>query len=139
MVEFTVQGEPKGKGRPRFGNGRTYTPKTTSEYEKTVLSAYVDKYRTSKLKGEIWVQIRAYMGIPKSTPKKRRADMIGRGVLKRPDVDNIAKIILDALNGVAYDDDAQITRLIIAKKYAEVPRVEVKMGEIVNGRLRHDQ
>ena len=135
MVEFTVYGEPKGKGRPRFGNGRTYTPKTTTEYEKNVLSAYMDKYHTLKLKNEIWVQIRAYMGIPQITPKKRRAGMIGTGVTKRPDVDNIAKIILDALNGVAYDDDKQITRLIISKEYDETPRVEVKMGELGVGSI----
>lgn len=130
MIEFTVYGEPKGKSRPRFGNGHTYTPKTTTEYEKTVLAAYMDKYHTLMLKNEIRVQIRAYMGIPKSTPKKRRTEMLGKGVLKKPDVDNIAKIILDALNGVAYEDDKQITRLDIEKRYSDTPRVEVQIGEI---------
>jgi Holliday junction resolvase RusA-like endonuclease len=129
MIEFTVYGEPKGKSRPRFGNGHTYTPKTTTEYEKTVLAAYMDKYHTLMLKSEICVQIRAYMGIPKSTPKKRRAEMLGKGVLKKPDVDNIAKIILDALNGVAYEDDKQITRLDIEKRYSDTPRVEVQIRE----------
>lgn len=129
MIEFIVYGEPKGKGRPRFGNGHTYTPKTTTDYEKSVLAAYMDNYHTYKLKGEIWVHIRAYMGIPKSTPKKRQSEMLGKGVVKKPDVDNIAKIILDALNGVAYDDDKQITRLVVVKKYSSIPRVEVAMGD----------
>ena len=48
---------------------------------------------------------------------------------KKPDVDNIAKAVLDALNGIAYDDDKQITSLVIDKKYGE-PRIDVSMGEL---------
>ena len=130
MIEFTVYGEPKGKGRPRFGNGRTYTPKTTVEYQNDVLGAYLDKYQPKHIKNEIWVQIRAYMGIPQNASKKRRAEMLGKGVIKKPDVDNIAKIILDALNGVCWEDDKQVTRIMVTKRYAEVPRVEIVIGEI---------
>ena len=129
-VDFVVYGELRGKGRPRFGNGRTYTPKTTSDYENNVLAAYMDKYHTLKLKGQIWCQIRAFKAIPKSAPKKYVNDMIGTGCQTKPDIDNIAKIILDGLNGIAFDDDKQIVCLQVEKKYGVESKVEVKLREV---------
>jgi Holliday junction resolvase RusA-like endonuclease len=49
---------------------------------------------------------------------------------KKPDVDNIAKSIQDALNKVLYRDDSQIVLLIVGKRYADVPRVEVSITKI---------
>jgi Holliday junction resolvase RusA-like endonuclease len=49
---------------------------------------------------------------------------------KKPDVDNIAKSILDALNGAAYDDDKQVVALMIHKEYSDTPRVDIKLGDI---------
>lgn len=132
MIEFTVFGLPKGKARPRFvrtNKGvRTYTTKSTETYQNDVLWAYMDKYRGVTLKGPIWANISAYFPIPKSTPKKKRAGM--KWYDKKPDVDNIAKSVLDALNGVAYDDDKQIVVMIIHKEYSNEARVEIKLGEI---------
>ena len=48
---------------------------------------------------------------------------------KRPDVDNLAKIILDGLNGVAYRDDAQVCCIHFEKKYSETPETIVKIKE----------
>lgn len=132
MIEFTVYGTPKGKARPRFvrtSKGvRTYTPKTTETYQNDVLAAYMDKYQGVTLKGHIWAKINAYFPIPKSTPKKRRASLTWYD--KKPDVDNIAKSVLDALQGYAYDDDKQIVALTIQKEYADEARVDVKLGEL---------
>lgn len=47
----------------------------------------------------------------------------------KPDVDNIAKVILDSLNGLAYKDDKQIVFCAISKWYGENPRVEVILEE----------
>lgn len=131
IVQFVVKGTPKGKARPRFvrtGKGvRTYTPKATETYQNDVLSAYMDTYKGTKLNGPIYARITAYFDIPKSTPKNKRAGM--KWYDKKPDVDNIAKSVMDALNGVAYDDDKQIIWLVIRKMYGE-PRVEVTIGEI---------
>jgi len=49
--------------------------------------------------------------------------------VKKPDADNIIKIIADALNGLAYKDDCQIVRLEFEKFYALTPRVEIWIRE----------
>lgn len=71
------------------------------------------------------------MPIPKSTPKSRKEAMF-EGIIKhtkRPDVDNMAKAVLDALNGIAWEDDSQIARLSITKEYAKEPYVYFYMHE----------
>jgi len=48
----------------------------------------------------------------------------------KPDTDNIAKSILDSLNGIAYKDDKQVVMLTVEKWYAEVPSVSVWISEV---------
>ena len=70
--------------------------------------------------------------IPKSVSKKKREEM-NRGLLmhtKKPDCDNIAKSILDALNGLAYYDDSQICELSVYKMYSDEPRAEIVINSI---------
>lgn len=70
--------------------------------------------------------------IPKSMTKKNR-QLIEEGKLhptKKPDLDNVAKIVLDSLNGIAYSDDSQIVKLNVEKHYSENPRVEVTLYEV---------
>jgi len=133
-VQFTVPGKPTGKQRPRFNSKTrtTYTPEETLSYEEDVQRAYRMATKAKMLKGNIKAEIVAYYPIPKSTSKKQRADMIEGFLLptKKPDTDNIAKIILDSLNGIAYDDDSQVVSLLVLKRYAENPRVEVRLEEI---------
>lgn len=125
-----IFGEPQGKCRPRFtkrGNFvSTYTPKETLSYENLVKVEYMEqcgKYYNDK---ELTCEIYAYFGIPKSTSKRKAKLMQEEEIkpTKKPDVDNIAKIILDALNGVAYKDDAQVVNLMVRKYYSDRPRIE---------------
>lgn len=137
-MRFTVLGEPKGKGRPRFariGNGvRAYTPKETENYEAYVKLSYVNSVGQKKLEGQIQAEIIGVFSIPKSKSKKCRSEMIAGTILhtNKIDCDNLAKTILDALNGIAYDDDKQVCRLFVEKRYGEVPCVEVMLKEIGN-------
>lgn len=64
--------------------------------------------------------------------KKKRAAMLAGEILptKKPDYDNIEKIISDALNGVAFYDDAQIVSSGLIKVYGEIPRVEVEIRAV---------
>lgn len=82
------------------------------------------------------MRITAYKPIPKSTSKKRMLQML-EGLIrpgKKPDWDNIGKIVCDALNGIAFQDDSQIVSGTTIKKYSEQPRVEVEIWEEgVNG------
>lgn len=135
---FTILGEPKAKGRPRFKNmGKymgTYTPKDTINYENLVKLSYQNECIGMINKDTMIIaDIKAYFTIPSSTSKKKRCDMIQEFVrpIKKPDLDNIAKIILDSLNGIAYYDDSQIVKLTVEKYYSENPRVEVELLEYV--------
>ncbi|EOU1115015.1 RusA family crossover junction endodeoxyribonuclease [Clostridium perfringens] len=115
-----VTGKIRGKARPRVCRGHAFTPKDTVEYEKLVRECY--KQQDGRyLEGPIKALIIAYYKIPKSYSKKRIQD-IREGLeqpVKKPDADNIAKIILDSLNGVAYKDDSQIIELRVIKRYTE--------------------
>lgn len=129
-MQFVVEGEPVPKSRPRFANGRAYTPKRTKDYEQKVREAYTGDMYPAGI--PLKMLITAYLAIPKSATVKV-SDGMRKGHLrpvKRPDADNIAKSITDALNGVAYADDKQIVRLTVAKYYSIWPRVEVEIEEV---------
>lgn len=134
-IFLTIPGEPKGKGRPKFvrkGNFvSTYTPETTVNYENLVKICYKQFY-SIMLEGELEANITAYFTIPKSVSNKKRIEMI-TGLInptKKPDADNIAKIILDSLNGIAYKDDSQIVKLNVIKKWSDKPRVELEIKDL---------
>ena len=136
IFNFEIPGDPKGKGRPRFTrNGRTFTPAETVRYESLVRTCFTQKYygaETIPQKVPTEVSITAFYSIPKVS-KQKQALMESNTELptKKPDIDNLAKIILDALNGIAYHDDAQIVRLTVQKSYSREPRVAVKISEVI--------
>jgi len=132
MIAIVIPGEPKGKGRPRLGKGFTYTPKDTVNYENLVKMCYMEQAEDMKLEGELKAKIIAYYSISKSTSKKRRNLMIEEKIrpTKKPDLDNVAKIILDSLNKIAYDDDSNVVSLTIEKYYSENPRVELQLESV---------
>lgn len=136
-MRIVVQGEPVGKGRPKFSTGgghvRAYTPKKTEEYESEIRVAYYKQCNGEYYeKGEcLDVQIKAYFQIPKSARKEDR-ELMRQGVIrpsKKPDVDNIMKVCCDALNGLAFYDDSQVVTGGIMKWYSDDPRVEIEIEE----------
>lgn len=137
-ITFTVPGSPQGKMRPRVvkrGNFvQTYTPDKTVNYENLVKLMYGQeaKGRVFDREKSLRVLIVALYDIPQSTSKKR-AELMRIGEIrptKKPDLDNIAKIICDALNGVAYHDDAQVVDLKVVKYYSDTPCVTVTIEEV---------
>lgn len=135
-AEFVVLGEPQSKGRPRFarmGNFvRSYTPDETVQYETLVRLSY-QQAGHGKLSGAIKAKIKAYFSIPKSVSKKRHGLMAENKILPvtvAKDTDNICKVVLDALNKIAYDDDRQVVEIHAYKFYGENPRVEVTLEEM---------
>ena len=134
MVEFMVLGAPKGKERPRVAklSDRTivYTPKKTKDYEREIATAYRTQCR-GIFSGAVAIEIHAYYEIPKSASRKRVLDMVSdrERPTKKPDGDNIAKAVCDALNGVAYKDDSQVVDLTVRKYYSKFPHVQVFISE----------
>lgn len=130
-MRFTVPGVPVPKARPRFTRtGNTYTPAKTVAHEAAVMTAY-RAAGGNLLQGALRVEIELVMPIPKSTPKKLLASLLWHR--KRPDVDNLAKTVLDALNGVAYGDDGQVCWLVVMKTYGQEPHTEITIEELKHG------
>ena len=119
--EYKIIGEIKGKGRPRtnFYSKRIYTPITTKRYERLIKEQY-QKANGAISQKDISIRIIANFKIPKSYTKKKIKE-IEEGKLRphKIDVDNIAKVVMDALNKVAYEDDRQIVNLEVSKRYTK--------------------
>ena len=105
---------PKGKGRPRFGNGHTYTDSATVEAEQRIA---IEAKRAGARPYEIpcTVHIRAAFALPNGISSSERSERVGTPCMKRPDGDNVLKLCLDALNGIAYRDDSQVYWMEIKK------------------------
>ena len=122
-MEFIVEGQPQGKARPRFSrrSGTVYTPSKTARYEKEIRQAYISAGGKMIPDGSYAVVIMdAYFEIPKSYVKGKRLACernINRPD-KKPDIDNVLKAVLDALNGVAYEDDKQVIEVTCRKWYS---------------------
>lgn len=108
-----------GKGRPRFSRGHAFTPKETREKERLVGDCY--RLASYKELGEVvkapagvpvTVEITLYKPLPKSKPKKITTEPF----VAKPDLDNAVKLVLDGLNGIAWADDAQVTKLVAVKE-----------------------
>ena len=136
-IYFVVPGAPYGKGRPkassRGGFVRMYTPAPTRQYEGEIA-------RLAKIARADWpvmatpmsLRVIAHHPIPVSWSKKKQQSALAGDVIPgKPDLDNVAKAVLDALNGVIYVDDKQVVRLVAEKRYSFEPRVEVYVHEVL--------
>ena len=142
IVDFTVQGEPFGKQRPRLstvnGFSMAYTPQKTivkeaiirGEFERQCGNAYFSE-------GAVSILILFNLPIPAST-SKRKKDKTLSGIIhptKKPDIDNATKLILDALNGAAWKDDKQVCFQLSVKQFSEYPCIRV----IIEGKTEGDE
>ena len=134
IYEFEVPGKIVGKGRPRLNTytGVVYTPTKTKDYETLVEEYFLLKYpRFKVLEGRLKVNIIAYFAIPKSTKKADINEMLENSIspTKKPDIDNIVKIVLDSMNKFAFKDDIQITKLEVEKRYSLEEKICIKIEE----------
>lgn len=136
-MRFQIEGKITGKGRPRFTrNGRTYTDSKTESYECLVRNEYRragGRYHDGPVSVNMTVayQLTKADYNSKGEPNSKGLAKLN-GIIKptkKPDCDNIAKIILDALNGVAYKDDSQVTFLAVTKLYSDRESVKVEIWE----------
>lgn len=140
-ISFVVRGAPQGKGRPRFTrSGHAYTPKKTVEYENRIVASYLEKYKKLlpfQSSDEIVIQITAVFEPPASASQVRKERMLqGEFPTKKPDIDNICKAFMDAMNGVVYPDDKQVVAVVMKKVYGEHAHVRVDL-ESIEGGHRH--
>lgn len=132
MVRIRIPGKPMGKQRARtLKNGYSYTPEQTVCYENLVRLIYRES-GGGYMEGPLKARVKIVYDIPKSTTKKNRAAMEAGKMFptKKPDIDNVQKIIFDALNGIAYKDDTQIVRVEAWKEFGQQPYVDVLLEEV---------
>ena len=125
--QFEVPGEIVGKERPRVNmyTGRVYTPGKTKDYE------FLKYPRYEMLEGRLSINIIAYLKIPKSTSKAKVEEMLENKIspTKKPDVDNIAKSILDAMNNFVFKDDNQVSKISVEKRFALEEKAVIEVEE----------
>lgn len=131
-LTFTIPGEPTAQGRPRFsthgGFVKAYDPETSRNYKayvKLLASEAMQRIGLTLTELPLGVEIIASVGI-----LKEQALNGLQLPIKKPDVDNVAKIILDSISGIVYKDDKQIIKLTVYKKYSDIPKVEVKIYNV---------
>ena len=99
-VLFRVEGEPMVKARPRVTrSGHAYTPKTTVEAESRVRAAF-EASGCEGFSNAVGVELAFF-----------------QGTRARKDIDNMVKLVLDSLNGVAWGDDVQVNVVLARRVY----------------------
>ena len=135
-IKITIPGEPVGKGRPRArimqANGKSfvhlYTDADTVAMEKMI--AQLGRYAMgprNPFSGPLVLELLAHHPIPTSWPKKNQATAREgeMACMAKPDLDNVVKLVLDALNKIVYVDDKQVVGILARKQYSAEARVEV--------------
>ena len=112
-IEFTYCGKVRGQGRPRFmRSGHVHPSDEDIAYRRDLRAAYLEQVGTDGFgKEPVEVHISIRRPLPKSRPKRVESEPD----TCKPDADNIAKAVLDALSGLAYDDDRQVVVLSVIK------------------------
>ena len=133
-IYFIVPGEVVPKQRPRFTrSGHAYTPKRTTDYETKVKAHYLTEYPYGlAFENEpLEIVLNVYFKIPASFSKKKQDDLLIHSYpTKRPDSDNLLKSVCDALNGVAYTDDAQIVMATVNKIWSREAKAEITIRSV---------
>ena len=137
-MRFEVPGKPQGKQRAKVstfgGYARAYTPEETVLYENRIILSYkqaLNGGETPFWETPVTVQIIAHHAIPKSFSKKKRAEALNGNLRPqtKPDIDNVVKVVCDALNSVAYRDDTQVIRVVAEKVYSDEPKLVIDIKE----------
>lgn len=148
MISFRVRMIPTAKGRPRaavvIGHARIYTPSQTERAELDFIALAAPHAPASgPLEGPLCVALTFWLPVPRSRSRKWQAAAL-EGVERpagRPDLDNLAKLVLDALNrsGAFWRDDAQVVSLRAAKYYGDRPGTCVRIWQASEGREEYDR
>lgn len=135
-LTIRIPGEMRGKGRPKFstrgGFARAYTDTKTENAEAWVKTCAFNQVGQPVLEGPLAITLTVGVIIPVSWPKKRQA-AARLGTLRptgKPDFDNTAKLVCDALNKIVWKDDSQITDVLFAKVYSDAPETVLVVRQV---------
>lgn len=126
MLKFWIDIEPIPKGRPRFTRkGFTYTPKDTMDAERQIQFSIRQQHYGQELESPLAVSLKFFL----SKPKKPSNHF----PIAKKDLDNLVKLVFDALNGILWVDDRQICVLHCSKQYTTCnkPGIEIKLKRLM--------
>lgn len=131
-LAFSVPGDPVPQPRPRVstrgGFARAYVPATHAVHAYRAAVASAARAAGAGVHGDpVEVVIDFVFARPKSHLRKGGL-RAGAPMLPRPDLDNTTKAVLDSLNGVAWNDDSQVHRLVVSKSYGSEARTTVRIA-----------
>lgn len=134
IYEFEVIGKIVGKERPRVNTytGTVYTPNKTKDYETYIQQSFKIKYPNCKmLLGRVSIEIISYLKMPANANKKNIESMMKNEIspTRKPDIDNITKSVLDALNKYVIYDDNQVSKISVEKRFSEIEKLYIKIEE----------
>lgn len=118
MISFHLPGKPRGKGRPRFYNGRVIPDPKTVGYERYVAEE-AKLHFLAPLDGPVHLDIIAKFKVPDSWSERKKRDHYGQSHTQKPDIDNIEKIVMDGLTGIAWHDDKQVAFSVTEKLWGK--------------------
>lgn len=127
---FTIHTPPVPQKQTQFGKGRCYDP---SKKAKEAIQWQIRPFAPKEpITGPVSLHLTFLLPIPKSTSKLIRRQMIEGKILPimRPDFDNLAYLITNAMNQLIYKDDSQVVDAKIMKRYGEEPQTIVKIVQL---------
>lgn len=120
QITFTIPGQPVPLERARHGKGRTYdTERNVSAKRAVAWDARAAMGVRTPFKGPVKMRLSFMFEWPSSYPKKRKQMCHGNLKDTKPDLDNLVKLVKDALNGIAYDDDSQVCEITATKFFSQ--------------------
>jgi Holliday junction resolvase RusA-like endonuclease len=127
MFIFEIHGNPIPQQQTRFANGHSYDP---SKKDKEQIQWQIRHYAPKEpLQCPIQIDMTFYVPIPQSTSGIKKRQMNNQVILpiKKPDIDNLAYLITNAMKAIFYKDDAQVIDMYLHKRYGNEPRTVVKV------------
>ena len=126
-----VLGCPVAQGRPRAfktpaGFVRVYDPETSRDWKRTVQSQVLSAWPrgTPPFDCAVTLDLVFHLPRPKSLPKRVVHHT------KRPDLDNLAKAVKDAMRAIVYRDDSLVVELRVRKQFGDRPGVEIRIAAV---------
>ena len=132
-MKLSIDIKPIGKARARVTRYGTYTPQKTKDFEQAIAWEFRKQFKGHEIIVKpIKVSICATFEPPKSYSNPKRLRCLKSYHSKKPDIDNIAKAIMDSLNGLAYKDDNQVCELNIIKRYGLKDNITIEIEPLTN-------
>ncbi|WP_025728437.1 RusA family crossover junction endodeoxyribonuclease [Atopobacter phocae] len=133
MIELSIDIEPVAQGRPRFTRqGHTYDPPKSKAFKRQIKTFFLKEKQRNNLEaidGPIEIELTFYKPLLKSMTIKQKTQALLKQLLpiKKPDLDNYIKGVLDGMNGIFWHDDAQIVKLMAYKYYGDKGCIDIKI------------